>query len=136
MYIDMGHMIKVENNASNMSYYMPHHGVLKESSTTTKFRVVFDVSCRSSTVSLNEIQHTGPVLQPDLYITLIRFRQYNFVVVGDIEKMYRMCLLNQEQTALQRILWRESPNKPIDTYELLTTYGTMAASYLAIRCLN
>ena len=37
------------------SYYLPTHGVTKESSTTTKLRVVFDASaCTSSGISLND----------------------------------------------------------------------------------
>ncbi|XP_022912197.2 uncharacterized protein [Onthophagus taurus] len=51
--------------------------------------------------------------------------------------MYRACLMNSEQTSLHRILWRDSEELPIDTYELLTvTYGTASASYLATRCLK
>ncbi|XP_022909680.1 uncharacterized protein [Onthophagus taurus] len=51
--------------------------------------------------------------------------------------MYRACLVNPEQTRLQMILWRDSDQGPIDTYELLTvTYGTASASYLATRCLK
>lgn len=50
--------------------------------------------------------------------------------------MYRMCKVTEEQRPLQRIIWRDSPDKSIDTYELNTvTYGTVAAAYLAIRCL-
>lgn len=42
--------------------------MLKESSSTTKLRVVFDASCKTSTgVSLNDKQLTGPTLQDDLF---------------------------------------------------------------------
>lgn len=47
-----------------------------------------------------------------------------------------MCWINPNQKCLQKILWRDDPGKPIDTYELSTvTYGTASASYLAIRAL-
>ena len=37
----------------------------------------------------------------------------------------------------QLILWRESPDLPIQIYELKTvTYGTAPAPFLAIRCLE
>ncbi|XP_018395453.1 PREDICTED: uncharacterized protein LOC108773956 [Cyphomyrmex costatus] len=51
--------------------------------------------------------------------------------------MYRQVLVDSNQTALQRILWRESPDVPIKTFELLTvTYGLASAAYLAIRTLR
>lgn len=52
-------------------YYIPYHAVFKESNTTTKLRVVFDASMKStSNVSLNDILMVGPVIQPDLHVTL------------------------------------------------------------------
>ena len=46
-----GHMEKVEEtylvNKSN-SYCLPHHGVIKKSSTTTKLRTVFNGSFRTN----------------------------------------------------------------------------------------
>lgn len=138
-YISLDHMRKVnpEHDPAKIFYVMPHHGVKKESSLTTKLRVVFDASCpTTSGVSFNQLQAVGPTIQPELLVALIRHRKYNFVIIGDIEKMYRMCRINPAQTSLQRIFWRDNPQDPLDIYELQTvTYGTAAASYLAIRCL-
>ena len=42
-------------------FYLPHHGVVKSTSTTTKLRVVFDGSAKSSSgISLNEKLMIGP----------------------------------------------------------------------------
>nr|CAH7763012.1 unnamed protein product [Callosobruchus chinensis] len=50
--------------------------------------------------------------------------------------MYRYVFVSEEDRSLQRILWRFDKDSQIDVYELNTvTYGTAAASYLAIRCL-
>ncbi|XP_055522891.1 uncharacterized protein LOC129717074 [Wyeomyia smithii] len=51
--------------------------------------------------------------------------------------MYRMINVAPDDQKLQRILWRESEQDPIRTFELTTvTYGTSAAPYLATRCLQ
>ncbi|XP_030753971.1 uncharacterized protein LOC115880817 [Sitophilus oryzae] len=137
-YIDLGHMKEIGNQFDELvSYYMPHHGVLKENSSTTKLRVVFDGSAvTSSGYSINNLQMVGPTIQEDLFSILLRFRSYNYVFCADIEKMYRQVEVNHDQCRFQRILWRFNPSEPLKTYELKTvTYGTASASFLAIRSL-
>ena len=90
-FIDMGHLELVPEEEVEMlnqdCYYLPHHGVLKESSTTTKLRVVFDASARSTNgVSLNQILAVGPRVQQ------VIFKILRFHVIGlaaDVAKMYR-----------------------------------------------
>lgn len=49
-YLEMGHMRKVTSNDYYQGkYYIPHQPVIKEDSLTTKLRVVFDASSKSST---------------------------------------------------------------------------------------
>ena len=119
-------------------YYLPHHPVFRESSTTTKTRVVFDGSAKSSNgLSLNDILQVGPTVQPDLYSTVLRFRTHQICFTADIAKMYRQILIHPQDRDLQRILWRYSPDDPVQEYQLNTvTYGTSAAPYLATRCLK
>lgn len=137
-YLDLGHMSKVDIDYSHPCYFMPHHGVFREHSTTTKLRVVFNASAISSTgKSLNDLQLVGPPIQGDLIAILLRFRQHKFVVCADIEKMYRQCLVDKSQRNLQLILWRDDPSKPIGIYQLNTvTYGTASAPFLSVRCLK
>lgn len=137
-YIDLGHMSVTEPNSSEISYYLPHHGVQKEESLTTKLRVVFNGSQNTTTGhSLNSIQLVGPTIQQDLFSILVRFRKHAVAIAADIEKMYRQVLVEPSQRCLQRILWRSSPAEPIHTYNLNTvTYGTASASFLAIRSLT
>ncbi|XP_076384394.1 uncharacterized protein LOC143263022 [Megalopta genalis] len=107
------------------------------SSDTTKLRVVFDGSAITSTgFSLNDTLHIGPKIQDDLFYILLRFRIHQYVITGDIEKMYRQFLVRPEDRRYQRILWRDTDNC-VKTYELNTvTFGLSAAPYLAIRCLQ
>ncbi|XP_046629983.1 uncharacterized protein LOC124310217 [Neodiprion virginianus] len=61
-YENMGHMKHISMaDLPKQHCFLPHHGVLKEQSTTTKLRVVFNGSCNTSSgVSLNGILHVGP----------------------------------------------------------------------------
>lgn len=112
--------------------------MLKESSATTKTRVVFDASSKDSKEkTLNDALYKGPVLQSDLFSIIIRFRCFRYVLCANIKKMYRQILVHESQTSLQTILWREDSNNEVEAFELVTlTYGTKPASFLAVRCLQ
>lgn len=130
-------MQPASNNDTRLVNYLPHHAVFKES-TTTKLRVVFDASRKTSNgKSLNENMTIGPTIQEDLASLIIRWRKYKIAFTADVEKMYRQILVDDEQTNLQRILWRNSPSEKMKEYRLTTiTYGTSSAPYLAIRTLQ
>ena len=86
-YVSLGHMSKIsaplEETISN--YYMPHHGVLKPHSTTTKLRVVFNVSSKtSSELSLNDILLKGPCIQEQLFSIIIQSRKHSIIIMPDI----------------------------------------------------
>lgn len=139
-YKKLGQMREVElgNTGSNdVCYYLPHHGVYREESKSTKLRVVFDGSARTTSgVSLNDLQMKGPVIQDDLWAILLRFRQHAYVVTADIAKMYNQVRVAPEQCRLQRILWRDKPEQELSVYELGTvTFGLTSSPFLAIRCL-
>lgn len=135
-YLALGHMSKVPEEITN-SLYLPHHAVLKETSMTTKLRVVFDGSAKTSSgISLNEALFVGPTMQDDIFTLITRFRFYKYVLTGDIEKMYRQFLVRAEDRPYQSILWRDETGN-IATYQLNTvTFGLSAAPFLAIRSLH
>lgn len=133
-YIALGHMSLCDKTLYNTSYFLPHHGVVNNSSLTTKLRVVFNGSAPSSSgYSLNNLQMVGPTIQQDHFSILIRFRKHPVVLCADIEKMYRQVLIQDNQKHLQCICWRSSPYDSLKTYTLNTvTYGTTSAPFLAI----
>lgn len=137
-YINLDHMEIASNESQQQRYYMPHHAVLKPSSTTTKLRVVFDASCKSSNnTSLNDHLLVGPTVQHDLYTILLKFRKFKIGFTADIEKMYRQVLIHPDDRTYQCIVWRNSTSELPVTYQLKTvTYGTAAASFLATRALQ
>nr|XP_049704680.1 uncharacterized protein LOC126056266 [Helicoverpa armigera] len=136
-YLELGHMTKIDTYPSP-HYFLPHHGVFREHSTSTKLRVVFDASAKTTSgQSLNDIQLIGPPLQNDLFAILLRFRQYTYIACADVEKMYRQTLIQPDQQYLQLILWRENPLDALGVYRLNTvTYGTASAPFLSMRCLK
>ncbi|KAF2886575.1 hypothetical protein ILUMI_19599 [Ignelater luminosus] len=86
-YIRLKHMSPSELNISK-SFFLPHHCVIRESSETTKLRVVFDGSSKPDDgKAINELQHIGPNLQNEIFSIIVRFRLYEYVLIGDIEKI-------------------------------------------------
>ncbi|XP_039309650.1 uncharacterized protein LOC120358684 [Solenopsis invicta] len=134
-YMALGYISRVENPGSD-GYYMPHHAVVKETSTTTKIRIVFDASAKiSEGISLNSLLITGPTIQDKLFMHLIRFRTYNYVLTADIEKMYCQVQLHENDRCYQRILWRV--NKEIETFQFNTlAFGVASSPFLAIRAIH
>jgi len=68
-YQKLGHMVAVDTSdkSSSSTYYLPHHGVLRENNLTTKLRVVFNASSRTNSgLTLNDILHSGSKLQTDI----------------------------------------------------------------------
>ncbi|XP_029164818.1 uncharacterized protein LOC114936016 [Nylanderia fulva] len=138
-YEDLGHMQPVSPVETHHSQvvYIPHHPVIREASSTTRLRVVFDASCKTTNgTSLNDHMLKGPKLQTDLQAVILRWRQYKFVYSADLAKMYRQILVDPRDRDYQRILWIDS-NSNIQEYQLLTvTYGTASAPFLALRVIN
>ncbi|XP_055910470.1 uncharacterized protein LOC129944834 [Eupeodes corollae] len=138
-YEQLGHMSVVpESERERSAFYLPHHAILKPTSTTTKLRVVFDASCKSTNgFSLNDYLRVGPTIQNDLITNLVKFRKLKIAVKADIAKMYRQILVNANDVHFQRIVWRNNVSEEPRDYQLQTvTYGTASASFLATRVLK
>jgi hypothetical protein len=106
-YAALGHMEEVyEDSGSSMGFYLPHHCVVKESSSTTKIRAVFDESASSSSrVSLNQVLMVGPTVQPDLCSFILSFRTHVIALSADIAKMYWQVSVHPDDRDLQRIFF-------------------------------
>ncbi|XP_036329698.1 uncharacterized protein LOC118741830 [Rhagoletis pomonella] len=132
------HSVKLASSAPTVaSCVLPHHAVIKEESLTTKLRIVFDASCKTSNgKSLNDVLCVGPALQNDLPAVVLNWRKHKFAFTSDIQKMYRCIDMHTDDSQYQRILWRNEANE-IQEYCLTTvTFGTASAPYTAIRILH
>ncbi|XP_025270367.1 uncharacterized protein LOC105254911 [Camponotus floridanus] len=140
-YDDLQHMEVIDTSTERVDTakcYLSHHEVLRETSTTTKLRVVFNGSQLTTLdTSLNASLLTGANLLPALTDVLLRWRWHRYVFVTDIEKMYRQILIHSDDRDHQRILWRHRATDGIREYRLRTvTYGLACAPFLAIRTLH
>ncbi|XP_055527479.1 uncharacterized protein LOC129720089 [Wyeomyia smithii] len=107
-YLYLGHMRKVETRSLEQvtHFYLPHHPVVKQESTTSK-------------------------------VIILGSRTKQFMLVSDVEKMFRQIEINASDRPLQSILWRTDNSKNVETYELTTvTYGTRPAPFLETRTRN
>ncbi|XP_057340586.1 uncharacterized protein LOC130677750 [Microplitis mediator] len=109
---------------------------MREDSKTTKLRVVFNGSSKTSSASsLNDHLHIGPSLQSKICDVLLYLRSHRFIFLTDIVKMFRQVLIHPDDRDYQRILWTE--NGLTVAYQLNTvTNSTRPAPYLAGRALK
>ncbi|XP_039451131.1 uncharacterized protein LOC120430111 [Culex pipiens pallens] len=86
-YLTLGHMKEVQH-VNDGGYYIPHHAVYKASSSTTKTRVVFDASAKTTSgLSLNDTLDVGPTVQNDLLSIILKFCTHPVVLTADIPKI-------------------------------------------------
>lgn len=138
-YLTLNHMRVATKNevGADQNYYLPHHAVIKETSTTTRTRVVFHASAKSSNgMSLNDRLLVGPTIPRDLFSILTNWRIGPIAFSADIAKMYRQIWIHPDDCRFQLLLWRLAPDKPVLIYALTTVaFGTASAPFQAIRTL-
>ncbi|XP_055951616.1 uncharacterized protein LOC129987689 [Argiope bruennichi] len=137
-YAALGHMERVmEDGLPETNYFLPHHGVYREGSTSTPLRVVFNASSPSSNgVSLNDLLCKGDIVE-DIFELILRFRTHKFAFTFDIQKMFRQILVVPHQRDYLRILWFDKNSHQEVTFRLNTvTYGTSCAPHLAIHTIK
>lgn len=133
-FLDLKHMQPAKTPGS---YVLPHHCVLKES-TTTKLRCVFNASAKDQTgTSLNMLLLPGGKLQSDIADILLRFRFHAVALCSDIKMMFRMFAIHSEDSQFQRVLWRPAPDSEIVEFVITRlVYGMTSSSFLAQRTLR
>ncbi|XP_065082351.1 uncharacterized protein LOC135704776 [Ochlerotatus camptorhynchus] len=116
-YQQLGHMEEVKTRVVLPQFFLPHHAIHRPDSSTTKIRVVFDGSAKSSNqLSLNDLLLTGPTIQPSMLCIVINSRFHRFVMKADVEKMYRQVLVHPDDRPLQQVAWRRKESEPLKTY--------------------
>ena len=102
------------------THYLPHRPVIREDKESTKTRIVFNASCKSTVEgpSLNDAFESGPSLTLLLTDVLLRFCSLNYVLVSDIEKAFHQISLNLNHRNLVRfLLFKNIENLDFERFE-------------------
>eukprot|EP00112_Aurelia_sp_Birch-Aquarium-sp1_P015934 Seg357.4 transcript_id=Seg357.4/GoldUCD/mRNA.D3Y31 product="hypothetical protein" protein_id=Seg357.4/GoldUCD/D3Y31 len=96
-----------ETPTGNRITYIPHQCVVRQDAATTKVRIVYDASAKTSkgVKSLNECLHTGPSLTPLLFSVLLKFRMHKTVLLADIKQAFLQIEIDQKDRDAMRFLW-------------------------------
>ena len=120
---------KLDRNDLNYDgpvHYITHHEVLKEESSTTPCRIVFNASANYCGHSLNDYWAKAPDLLNNLMGILIKFRKEEVGYIGDIRKMYHTVRITMPDQQTHRFLWRDlNPEKKPEEYMMeVVSFGT------------
>ena len=94
------------NNYDGPIWFLDHHDVPKESSTSTSTRLVVNTSLHYNGLCLNEILMKGPNSLNSLFGVLLNFRRHIVALVGDIKKMYQTIKTTEKEKFLRLLYWR------------------------------
>ncbi|GBM61401.1 hypothetical protein AVEN_70763-1 [Araneus ventricosus] len=94
------------NEVALYGNYLPDRPVIKESSSTTPIRPVFDASAKfQGHPSLNQCLKCGPNLTELIPDILARFKVKKFCVTADIRKAFLQISVSKEDRDYLRFLW-------------------------------
>ena len=90
--------------SDNNVWYVPHQAVMSDKK-PGKTRIVFDCAAKFRGESLNDKCLQGPDLNNKLLHVLLRFRQYKYAILSDIEAMYYQVVIPPKDRDVLRFLW-------------------------------
>ena len=98
---------ETKTSEKGKEFYLPHRTVIRESTTTTKIRIVYNVSVKPNkdSVSLNECLETGPPLQNSLWDILIRSRFRPILLCGHVEKGFLQISIRESERDMFKFHW-------------------------------
>ena len=135
--VDLGFSRKLtEEEVTNYKgpvHYVSHHAVIRPEKKSTPVRIVFNSSSSFHGHSLNDYWYKGPDLLNSLFGVLLRFRENEVAICGDISKMYHRVLIPLQDQHVHRYLWRDLQlDKPPDVFvKTVLTFGDKPSSAMA-----
>ncbi|KHJ86527.1 hypothetical protein OESDEN_13717, partial [Oesophagostomum dentatum] len=127
----------IKTHSGEILHYLPHQPVITPMKETTKLRIVFDASSHyRDCPSLNDILHQGPLILPEIYAMLIRFRLSKYAIIADVEKAFLQVRLHELDRDATRFLWVRDTNLPPEDDNVITfrfrrvTFGLNVSPFL------
>ncbi|XP_062541338.1 uncharacterized protein LOC134209368 [Armigeres subalbatus] len=112
-------------------WYLPL-GVVQNPKKPDKIRLIWDAKAQAGGLSFNDMLIKGPDLLVALLSVLLRFRQKNIAVVGDIREMFHQISIRYLDKQSQRFLYRSNPETPPQIYVMdVATFGASCSPSLA-----
>ena len=110
-------------------HYIPHHAVVRPEKKSTPIRIVFNSSSIFQGHQLNDYWLKGPDLLNNLFGVVLRFREKEVALVGDISKMYHRVLISPHDQHIHRFLWRnlDTSREPDVYVKTVLTFGDKPA---------
>ena len=108
-----------KEEAPGKIWYLPHYGVYHPNK-PEKIRVVFDLSADYKGRCINRELLSGPDITNQIAGVLLRFREKQVAVMGDIEAMFNQVKVPDDQCSFFRFLWWDDfdTNKKIIDYDM------------------
>ena len=125
-------------NNNGDKWYLPHHGVYHPRK--HKLRIVFDCASKYQGSSLNDRLLQGPNLTNSLVGTLIRFRENDIAIMGDIDSMFHQVRVPKEDASFLRFLWwkdGDTKQQPVEYQMNVHLFGATSSPSCvnyALRC--
>ncbi|XP_063829264.1 uncharacterized protein LOC135078664 [Ostrinia nubilalis] len=139
-YVEKGYAEECNDSHGNSSsssrrWYLPHFGVTNPNK-PGKLRIVHDASATSSGVSLNSLILPGPDMLQSLLGILMRFREGQIALNGDIREMFPQIKIREEDRDCQRYIWH-SPDGHLTEFRMSSLiFGASASPFTAIYIKN
>ncbi|XP_065092441.1 uncharacterized protein LOC135713285 [Ochlerotatus camptorhynchus] len=112
-------------------WYLPL-GIVQNPKKPAKLRLIWDAKARAGGVSFNDMLMKGPDLLVALVAVLLRFRQRDIAIVGDIKEMFHQLRIRDEDKQSQRFLFCLEPGSNPQIYIMdVATFGATCSPSLA-----
>ena len=97
----------VDQEPTGRAFYLQHKLVIRESAQTSKIRIVFDASAKTSCspASLNDCLETGPPTQNLIWDILVRNRNRPITLTGDMKQAFLQIRVREAEWDVLQFHW-------------------------------